>query len=227
MRVTDPSTWSIAKNLLAKILRPVVRHWRDIQRVRKIGEDISRVLPHLAKARFAKGSYALDLGANRGDFSVWCLEHGMNVVAIEPHPDAFSYLVNRTKKSRNILRLQVAASSTNKTSSILVHPQASQDQLGFSIRSTIKFEKRGFVPYAICLELNFLEILESLGEVKVLKVDIEGSESEIWPIIKSHKNKIEFLLMEIHDQIHPNLREEIDKFIEINELESRWTTKWV
>lgn len=221
------STPSRTENFIASTLRPIIGKWRDSRRVRGVNRDISEIIPHLAQERIAPGSWVVDLGANRGDFSVWCLEKGMNVVALEPHPDAFTYFVNRTKEWKNIIRLQAAASSIDKKSSILVHPCAVQDQLGFSIRSTIKNEKQGFVPYAICLEMKLENILESLDEVKILKIDIEGSELEVWPIIMVHKSRIDYLLMEIHDEINPNLRKEVNEFIETHQLVGRWTADWV
>ena len=63
--------------------------------------------------------------------------------------------------------------------------------------------------------------------MKCLKVDIEGSESEIWESIAENASKIEYLLMEVHDSMNPMLRNVINSFILSNNLKDRWTANWV
>ena len=111
--------------------------------------------------------------------------------------------------------------------SIKVHPNASQDQLGFSIRATITENKKDFQKFEDCLVIDFKTIVAGLGKIKVLKVDIEGSEMDIWPTIESNFEKIDFLLLEIHDQLNQNLRVEVEAFIKANNLQSRWSADWV
>ncbi len=214
-------------NKTLRFLRPIVHSSRDRTRVKKIDSDITKLLPGLAKENFVESSAVVDLGANRGDFTIWSLRKGASVICFEPHPVAFQYLSKRTAGLKGLYRIQAAVSSISSFTPLFVHPDAVSDQLGYSIRSSIKQEKIGFVPYERVLVLSFEEILECLPRITVLKVDIEGSEKEIWPQIKSNYKKIKYLLMEVHDQINPSLRSEIEEFIKSMRLEKMWTTDWV
>ena len=214
-------------NKTLRFLRPIVHSSKDRTRVKKINSDVTKLLPGLAQENLLESSLVVDLGANRGDFTMWSLRKGASVICFEPHPVAFQYLSKRTACLKGVHRIQAAVSSNSSFTPLFVHPDAVSDQLGYSIRSSIKQEKVGFVPYEQVLAFSFEEILECLPKITVLKVDIEGSEKEIWPQIKSNYKKIKYLLMEVHDQINPSLRSEIEGFIKVKRLEKLWTDDWV
>lgn len=214
-------------NKILRFLRPIVHSFRNRTRVKKIDSDVTKLLPSLAQDNFLESSLVVDLGANRGDFTIWSLRKGASVICFEPHPVAFQYLSKRTAGLKGVHRIQAAVSKDSSFTPLFVHPNAVSDQLGYSIRSSIKQEKIGFVPYERVLAISFKEILECLPTITVLKVDIEGSEKEIWPQIKSNYKKIKYLLIEVHDQINPSLRSEIEGFINGKRLEKLWTADWV
>ena len=214
-------------NKTLRFLRPIVHSSRDRTRVKKIDSDVTKLLPGLAQDNLLESSLVVDLGANRGDFTIWSLRKGASVICFEPHRVAFQYLSKRTAGLKGLYRIQAAVSKDSSFTPLFVHPDAVSDQLGYSIRSSIKQEKIGFVPYEQVLAISFKEILECLPKITVLKVDIEGSEKEIWPQIKSNYKKIKYLLMEVHDQINPSLRSEIEEFIKSKRLENLWTADWV
>ena len=214
-------------NYLRRSIRPMIHRFRDTRRLKAIAEDVKRILPMLADEKFSLDDVVIDLGANRGDFSIWGLNKGAFVIAIEPHGPAFNYFTHRTRRELNLVRLQAAVSNKNEVVNVLVHPNAYQDQLGFSIRASIRRDKAGFIPYSRSLSLDFRVLIENLSKVKCLKVDIEGSESEIWESIANNAPKIEYLLMEVHDAMNPMLRDVINSFIMNNNLEDRWTANWV
>jgi FkbM family methyltransferase len=214
-------------NKTLRFLRPIVHSSRDRTRVKKIDSDVTKLLPGLAQENLLESSLVVDLGANRGDFTMWSLRKGASVICFEPHPVAFQYLSKRTAGLKGVHRIQAAVSSNSSFTPLFVHPDAVNDQLGYSIRSSIKQEKVGFVPYERVLALSFEEIVDCLPKITVLKVDIEGSEKDIWPQIKSNYKKIKYLLMEVHNQINPSLRSEIEGFIKVKRLEKLWTADWV
>ena len=214
-------------NRLRRNLRPLVHSFRDKKRVESVGKDVARLLPMLANYEFNDDDVVIDLGANRGDFSIWSLRKGAFVIGFEPHPEAFDYYTRRTKSIKKIIRMQVAISNKTELGQIYVHPHSGEDQLGFSIRASTKVEKLGFIPYSRALSINIDEIFNSIEKITLLKVDIEGSEFEIWPSIAENADKIMFLLMEIHDAMNPLLRQQIEKFIENRGLSKRWTASWV
>jgi FkbM family methyltransferase len=216
-----------ANNQLRRVLRPLVHSFRDIKRVTQVDEDIKRVLPKLYEYKFSEKDIAIDLGANRGDFSVWISNKECFVIGFEPHPEAFEYFSKRVGSNKRILRIQASISNQSHIGQVYVHPDAQQDQLGFSIRSSIKPEKEGFIPYSPTYSLDFLHLVNAIDDITVLKVDIEGSEIEIWQEIKRNYKKIKFLLIEVHDSMNPKLRSEIDTFIEQKVLFDTWTANWV
>jgi FkbM family methyltransferase len=214
-------------NITFRKLRPFVKKWREKVRLRKINEDVSRLLPALLTFDLKATDVVIDLGANRGDFTIWSLNKGATVLSFEPHPEAFDYLAQRTARRRNVSRIQAAVSNKSKLTSIYVHPSAREDQLGFSIRASIKNKGDQFVPYSPSLVIDFEELISNVGRVEILKVDIEGSELEIWPIIKKYQNAITFLLIEVHDSMNPGLRADIESFIQERKLSKFWTADWV
>ena len=214
-------------NRLRRKLRPFVHSFTDKKRVDSIEKDVARLLPMLTNYEFNDNDVVIDLGANRGDFSIWSLCKGAFVIGFEPHPEAFEYYTRRTKSINKIIRIQAAISNKTELGQIFVHPHSGEDQLGFSIRASTKVGKLDFIPYSRALSMNIDEIFRSIEKITVLKVDIEGSEGEIWPSIVENADKIIFLLMEIHDEMNPFLREQIEKFIENRGLSKCWTASWV
>ena len=216
-----------ANNQIRRLARPLAHTLRDRKRLATIDKEIGKLLPKLKEYHFVEKDISIDLGANRGDFSVWLLERGCFVIGLEPHPEAFQYFAKRVGSNKNILKIQAAISNKTSLGKVFVHPDARQDQLGFSIRASIKQEKPGFIPYSKTLSIDIHQLFQAIERVTVLKVDIEGSELEIWEEIKKNATKIKFLLMEVHDVINPNLRKEIESFILHKRLESHWTVNWI
>jgi FkbM family methyltransferase len=172
-------------------------------------------------------SVVFDLGANRGDFSVFAAQYSATVFAFEPNGHAFRYLARRISKFNNVNALKVAVSDKTGISEYFDHPDAKLDPLGYSIRGSLLRKEPEFQadPMKV-LTLDFEKILNGFSYISCLKVDIEGSEQFIWPALRDNHTKIEYLLMEVHDSLNINLRAEIDSFISKNQLEERWTTRW-
>ena len=61
----------------------------------------------------------------------------------------------------------------------------------------------------------------------MLKIDIEGAESLIWPAVKQNYQNIDYLLLEIHRTINKDLTIEIELFIKQNGLQNKWRTDWL
>ena len=84
---------------IKRALRPIVHSWTDRRRVNEIDSHVKRLIGGL---NLVENSIVLDLGANRGDFSVWASKEGAKVFAFEPHPHALEYLYKRRQKYENI-----------------------------------------------------------------------------------------------------------------------------
>jgi hypothetical protein len=63
--------------------------------------------------------------------------------------------------------------------------------------------------------------------IELLKIDIEGAETLLWPEIKVNFKKIKYLLIELHDSVNPSLRLEVESFINKNDLSESWKSDWL
>jgi len=192
-----------------------------------VGEIASHVQRLTKGINIKKGSIVLDLGANRGDFAVWASNKGATVFAFEPNPFALKYLYKRIKRLTNVAVVPFAVSDASGIASFFDHPNSESDPLGFSIRSSLSQKDSSFVSNFRVFKLSLEPFLEGLDRIDCVKIDIEGEESNIFPLIKKYFRKIEYCLIEVHDDINPQLREEINVFIQRNQLEGKWSTDWV
>ena len=216
------------KNKLFRFLRPFVHKYTDMRREKKVVGLINNRCPELLNTKL-HDCLVIDLGSNRGDFSLPLAKRGAEILAFEPNKIAFKSSIKRFSQYENINVFNVGVGNFSGITKFYFHKDAGNDPLGYSISSSIKSEKINLDlsnPVNIAI-LNFKDLLSSVGEVCVLKVDIEGAESEIWPAIKENKNKIRYLFMEIHDQVNPDLRKDVEVFIINNDLSAKWFSDWV
>ena len=214
-------------NRLARILRSVYRPIRNKKNLKFIDKEIVKRLSDLNMIEL-NNSLILDLGANRGDFSEWALGQGATVIAFEPDKDAYLQLVKRLNKFENFFPLNLAVSNKTGLSKFYYHKDKRIDPIGFSISSSLVEEKanidNSFFDYVLCIDLEF--IVKELP-IKLLKIDIEGAESLIWPAVKQNYQNIEYLLLEIHSTINKDLTSEIELFIQQKGLQNKWRTDWL
>ena len=214
-------------NRLARILRSVYRPIRNKKNLKFIDTEIFKRFSDLNVIDL-KNSLILDLGANRGDFSKWALGQGATVIAFEPDKDAYLQLVKRLNKFENFFPLNSAVSNKTGLSKFFYHKDKKIDPIGFSISSSLVEEKanidNSFFNPVLCIDL---EVIVKELPIKLLKIDIEGAESLIWPAIKHNYQNIEYLLLEIHRTISKDLTTEIELFIKQNGLQNKWRTDWL
>ena len=208
------------------MFRPLVRFVTDSRRLASVDTEILRLLPILHKQVFSIDSVILDLGANRGDFSKWALKRGANVYAFEPNGVAVKYIAKRLGNDSRFHLLQMAVSNSNGIQDFFVHPNSKLDPIGYSIRSSLKQMEQGFYSVNKCLVINILDLFTIFTKIDLIKIDVEGAEKEIWPILRNHWHQINYLLLEVHDGANPSLRQEMNKFIQDHKLESRWSVQW-
>ena len=214
-------------NRLARILRSVYRPIRNKKNLKFIDTEIFKRFSNLNVIEL-KNSLILDLGANRGDFSKWALGQGATVIAFEPDKDAYLQLVKRLNKFENLFPLNLAVSNKTGLSKFYYHKDKKIDPIGFSISSSLVEEKanidNSFFNPVLCIDL---EVIVKELPIKLLKIDIEGAESLIWPAVKQNYQNIDYLLLEIHNTINKDLSSEIELFIEQNGLQNKWRTDWL
>ena len=214
-------------NRLARILRSVYRPIRNKKNLKFIDTEIFKRFSNLNVIELTN-SLILDLGANRGDFSKWALDQGATVIAFEPDKDAYLQLIKRLNKFENFFPLNSAVSNKTGLSKFYFHKDKKIDPIGFSISSSLIEEKanidNSFFNPVLCIDL---EVIVKELPIKLLKIDIEGAESLIWPSVKQNYQNIEYLLLEIHRTINKDLTSEIELFIKQNGLQNKWRTDWL
>ena len=214
-------------NRLARILRSVYRPIRNKKNLKFIDSEVFKRFGNLNLIQL-KNSLVLDLGANRGDFSRWALGQGATVIAFEPDKDAYLQLIKRLNKFENFFPLNSAVSNKTGLSKFYFHKDKKIDPIGFSISSSLVEEKanidNSFFNPVLCINL---EVLVKELPIKLLKIDIEGAESLIWPAVKQNYQNIEYLLLEIHRTINKDLTSEIKLFIKQKGLQNKWRTDWL
>ena len=214
-------------NRLARILRSVYRPIRNKKNFKFIDNEVFKRFSDLNVIEL-KNSLILDLGANRGDFSKWALDQGATVIAFEPDKDAYLQLIKRLNKFENFFPLNLAVSNKTGLSKFYFHKDKKIDPIGFSISSSLVEEKanidNSFFNPVLCIDL---EVIVKELPIKLLKIDIEGAESLIWPAVKQNYQNIDYLLLEIHRTINKDLTSEIELFIKQNGLQNKWRTDWL
>ena len=214
-------------NRLARILRKVYRPIRNRKNLKFINSEVLKRFNNLNLSQ-SKNKLILDLGANRGDFSKWALDQGATVIAFEPDKDAYLHLIKRLNKFKNFYPLNLAVSNKTGLSKFYFHKDKKIDPIGFSISSSLIEEKanidNSYFNSVLCIDL---EVIVKELQVKLIKIDIEGAESLIWPSIKQNYQNIEYLLLEIHRTINKDLTGEIELFIKQNGLQNKWRMDWL
>ena len=212
---------------LNRILRPLVHHVTDSRRVRQIHNEVVHRFPKFDEAQL-KGKIVVDLGANRGDFSIWAASKGAFVIAMEPDKLAFSYLVNRTSGYPNVFVLNAGAVEKTAILRLYYHVSRSKDPIGHTISSSIDINKGNVSPnhFSEILGINLGAILGEL-DVFLLKVDVEGAELQLWEEIKTRFSSINYLLMETHSAQTKGNYSDFSTFITENQLQDRWKLDWV
>lgn len=223
----NPIKMETATNFIYRIFRPIVSPITGFRRSKMINQEIEKRVS-FNKVEL-KNEILLDLGANRGDFSKWGLRNQMNVFAFEPNISAFTVLQKRLGKYDNFNGFNCAIGNKVRIQKLFLHKNDSQDPIGFSISSSL-MEKKSNISnekFQNTVQIDFKSILESLSRIKILKIDIEGAEILIWPEIINNHTKIDYLFLEIHDQVNPELRKDFARFVNQNNLQEQWFGNWV
>jgi hypothetical protein len=76
------------------------------------------------------------------------------------------------------------------------------------------------------LVFNLEEFLKEF-KIKLIKIDIEGAEQSIWPIIERSFANIELPLLEIHKTNSNEFSSTIVDFIQRNNLTPKWKIDWL
>jgi UDP-glucose 4-epimerase len=179
----------------------------------------------------------LDLGANVGHFSSACLNFGLKVKAVEPHPDALKQLRNRFRDSTQVEIIPMAVGTTNGTTDLILHPHSNNDPIATSIAATVIPDKFTGERISITVPTIAISTFFTGGQIyELVKIDIEGAEFQLVPDLIKYSLQIKRLLLETHDRFmcdsvmsnkYTEQLKMLRDFIDDNNLSKRWLTDWV
>jgi FkbM family methyltransferase len=178
-------------------------------------------VPRCTRAAFRglrRGAVAVDCGANIGRVTALLAERGADVYAFEPNPHAFAVLERRFTANPRVRCLPQAVTATAGVARLYLHIEAQDDQVTWSTGSSL-FAAKPNVDPAMFVDVETIDLdafLDGLGDVQVLKLDVEGAEIEILErLLESGRlAAIEHVLVEMHDRRIPGLEERGDKLRE-------------
>ncbi len=157
----------------------------------------------------------IDCGANVGVFTYQMALTGAQVFAFEPEPYAFSQLQNKVIGFSNVTLINAAVSDRVGTALFYKTPNFDSDPLKCSVSSSLIAEKINVsAENAIQVQvIDFLDFCKTLNTpIKLLKMDIEGSEVDILEkIIKDESllSQIETMFVETHERKIPGTKDRV------------------
>jgi FkbM family methyltransferase len=132
------------------------------------------------------------------------------IVAIEPELSNFEVLEKNTKKIKNIDRIH--AGLWNWDANLKINARET-GKWGFTVKEVVANE--AFDVKGVTVET----VLEKTGqeEIDILKIDIEGSEKEVFEKnTQGWINRVKVLVVELHDRYKPGCTEAVLKAIDMN-----------
>jgi len=162
---------------------------------------------------------AIDCGANVGEVTVALAGTGAEVHAFEPNPDAFGVLEGRVGRRRNVHLYPWAVLDRDTRTRLYLHRNAGDDPVRWSAGSSLLPFKGNVDPdaYLDVEAVDLARFVLDLGRpVKLVKIDVEGVEYAIVHrlIDSGAMERIETVLVEVHDSHVPELRAETDRLHE-------------
>lgn len=152
----------------------------------------------------------IDAGANIGLASIYFANRfkESRIISLEPESNNFKLLTKNSKLYTNITPINYAL--WNETDELIVEDQG----LGSSGFKVKKEANQGHLQKVKSITIDQLFLQYKLDIIDVLKIDIEGSEKEIFDSnYENWLNKIRYLIIETHDFLRPGTSKSVFKAI--------------
>jgi FkbM family methyltransferase len=159
-------------------------------------------------ADLKEGDLCLDLGANLGEITNHMADAGAKVISFEPDPDIFEILKRNTEHQANVTLHCQATGIANETLSLRRAARFDEDAQRFSqCSSLIRNDKKMAAENSVDVQvIDFIAFLNDLDrDVRILKIDIEGSECAILQELVKHPvvQRIDTIFVETHEWMNP------------------------
>ena len=174
--------------------------FRNVPRFRR---GMARQLERLARKYGAdtfftpkSGDVVLDVGANIGEFSIYCAAKGAGIVAFEPDPVVYKCLTQNLARFQNVSALPVA----------LWHERTTQRFYSAFDSSDSSLIKPDEVIHSFfdvdCQPLDEIPMLAEFQHIDFLKMDGEGAEPEILSGAKETLRRIRRAAIDVGPERH-------------------------
>ena len=155
-----------------------------------------------------EGDVVIDIGANHGFFACYVASKGARVYAFEPSPIVFQRL------QQNIAANGFESRITARPWAISGHAGQAQllrtEKMGGGMSTIVPEFARGSGMDVVeqvtvpCYTLSDVMEMFQLGDVRVCKIDAEGSEVAILQAVKpAHRARLKSVVMEHHPEAYP------------------------
>lgn len=158
----------------------------------------------------------VDIGANMGQELHFLAPMGIQVYSYEPHPVFFEHLKRAYGNYKNVKLYNVAVSNINGVTGLRCQNSPTEINAGASIKKKRNcMDEPSYEVETIKASDEIKRILQNFDRIKVLKMDIEGSEYDVLLDIldKGLMEKVDFLYFE--DHLGRIIDEEYDKKREV------------
>ncbi|MCH7972146.1 MAG: FkbM family methyltransferase [Chloroflexi bacterium] len=183
------------------------------------------------KIPIERDDLVLDIGANVGEVSGYYLDRGARVIAFEPNPHARQVLELNLGSDPKMTIRNEAVGITSGTGRLYLHENHLQDEVGWSTGGSLLATKSNvsedFIEVPV---VDIIEVLQDLPSIKVMKIDIEGTEYELIEKVLDSDYLPEYLVCESHHYKNPELTvrfERVRDRIEQRGLSAKWTMDWI
>jgi FkbM family methyltransferase len=173
-----------------------------------------KLLPWLV--RLNKNSVVIDCGANIGNISSFLSITGATIYAFEPDPIAFESLQKNYSERKNIHCINKGVWDRNTKLRLFRHAGMKKNEQAFTVGSSIvKSKKNISTVSSVEIEvINLVEFIQSLNrKVDLIKIDVEGAETEILRSVIQQDAHTLFKMMyaETHETKIPGQKVQMDK----------------
>lgn len=147
----------------------------------------------------------LDLGANRGNFSIVASQYAANVVSIEPHPLAFKVLRKNARSNMTLLNAAAAVGSSPKWLNLMTISHRDKFRTLYKSESSSCVEGKFDLDSQSSIHVRTCDLTSLVRETffDVIKMDVEGSELQLLPYLKANSSKFGMLFVEVHTSKFP------------------------
>ncbi len=165
--------------------------------------------------RLNKNSIVLDCGANVGGITSYLSLTGAKIYAFEPDPVAFKILKQRCKKKINVECINKGVWDKDAVIKLYRHKKMRKEESSFTIGSSI-IASKNTIDSSSYHEIEVIDLLNFIRQlnkkVDLVKVDVEGAETEILKkIIAGDAYRLfNTMYVETHETKIPGLAEELN-----------------